>query len=438
MFNFPSCTDYSSRPLNLLARPVVALHLTAEIMCSSCTANQNEWWWWSWLVCDAAWSAGRLNVMVHCVDEFQKLVLMGFLAWFDDAQSEILPEMICVWHQAQEVNWKDLPLDLLSKVASHGAGQEMRGVCKSWKCGFDCSTKKIIIRVPAGVVRPAPTALPSFERYQSLRSLQFLYCEMANLTGLQGLNKLRDLSLEGCVGVFDWLIRSFTSLSSLWKLDLTTSCIDEEAVFALKGLPLTSLSFKRCYQLGTPTAFASLSGMPLTDLDMSDVPGFIYSSTLSTLSCLSKLNLSDHYWSRVELPRIRNLPSLPLRLSEHFKKGHWGIFENYLSELAGLPLTFLDLGGCECLKDDQLWALQGLPLAILKLNYCPNLSDAGIRALRGLLLADLDVSGLNITTKCLGVLANMPLKRLNVSSCRRLMVQDVHFLVLSGVEVRGP
>lgn len=108
------------------------------------------------------------------------------------------PPSFMVFIQAL-AQWKDLPLELLSKVASgRDAMKVMRLVCPSWRTGYDDSVIKMMAKeiLSGGLpFTPLPTACGTFSR---LAKVVIVSCKLTerDMMGLHGAPRIQMLELS--------------------------------------------------------------------------------------------------------------------------------------------------------------------------------------------------------------------------------------------------
>jgi hypothetical protein len=104
----------------------------------------------------------------------------------------------------------------------------------------------------------------------------------------------------------------------------------------------------------------------------------------------------------------------------------------HLGPLEDMPLTALDLAGCQQLRD--LTPLKGMPLNRLNLAQCTQVRD--LSPLKGMRLTSLDLG--NCTeVRDLMPLQGMPLTHLNVANFRQLDLTQLEGLPLTSLELYG-
>lgn len=150
---------------------------------------------------------------------------------------------------ANSPDWKDLPPELLLKVATSCSGvqNQMRGVCQSWKTGLEaCSTQLTIFG------SALPTDLGA--RFTALSTLD----------------------LKGCTpGMTPRGLRSLRSLPSLAVLAMEMSAADitDASMAALLNLRLTRLDFELAGErsLFTDTHLTRLAGKSIQSMGAVDM-----------------------------------------------------------------------------------------------------------------------------------------------------------------------
>lgn len=291
-----------------------------------------------------------------------------------------------------QVSWKDLPLELLGKIASGrkelGA---MKEVCKSWRSGFQNSITRITVRVPV----PHPEPIPGILRFGGLRTLR-LYGDVSNLNlrALRG-SSVRELEL-GC------------SDGDLLKFMST-----------LKGAPLTSVSLLEGFPTLTDAYIEVLKGLPLTKLSLGQMRGenhfysatssgaaevtgrgFEHLGTFSQLNHLTLVHIIPKFVSPSDFSALRGLPLRTLKFAtvndltseEAQNPEAVELFDlgSVFRELRGVPLTDLWVtDGLQELSDGGLRALKDMPFTNLRLDDYGTISDEGMLCLRGMPLTAL-------------------------------------------------
>lgn len=376
-------------------------------------------------------------------------------------------------------SWKDLPPELLLKVA-HGSdgGCGMNGVCSSWKQSLEATCTKIIL---SGSALPQNLAT----RCPSLTALDLRGCISVSALALQQLEPLHLASLalkldqddltedrdeDECV---EMLLRDDYKLSNAIVSSLETLQIPETSLVlhvdidfnedtvtqdALRRLNLTTLELAgldfsqpcRFYYLTCARSLVEyvVWGLPLVKLDISYIA---VNSDLEYLSScrfpLTQLSLANCDVTDAGIEFLRQLPLTDLNLSGCTKLTDATLFA--LAEM-GFPLTALDISGWDRVgrrayglmfheegtrfSDSGLEALRGSPLKSLSVSLCEN-SDGNFEALRGMNLEVLDFTRMPevVYDGSLEVLEGMPLKLLNLADCHR--ITDVGLLHLHGMSL---
>lgn len=173
-----------------------------------------------------------------------------------------------------QVYWEDLPFELECLIASFGAGKDMRGVCSSWKKGFERTTTKIAIRGPIWQsyfdlfrAKPALVLPPnSFQKFESLKVLEISHLNLSKITHFQGLARVEEIHLVECFGISPSLIRSLRGLPHLKRLSEFEGLVGD-GILALEGLPVTKLNLPHCQDLKAEE-IQVLRGLPLESLHL--------------------------------------------------------------------------------------------------------------------------------------------------------------------------
>lgn len=178
----------------------------------------------------------------------------------------------------------------------------------------------------------------------------------SGLKSLQGLPSLRALCLQ------DWVpSRSLSAggFSAFRRLPLTSldlsdpeGCqgfVDDDFLWQLRGLPLTSLNLAGCSCL-SDYGMEALKGLPLTSLSLRGVG---YDVTDEGVRFLEGMKLVS-----VELSA--------------------GCSDDGIIALWGMPVTSLSLWGCDKISDIGLGYLCGIPVTSLDLSGCDAVTDEGL------------------------------------------------------------
>lgn len=215
-----------------------------------------------------------------------------------------------------QVNWKDLPADLLCRIVTSqdfpcyekGCRRKMRSVCSDWRTGLDSIA---LVLKPESALVPLPLNLA--QRFPSITTLH-----------------------------------SYNISSQDWFQDLA-------------GLPLTDLSMSMDMDDVTPANMAVLRGLPLTRLDLRGVE-------------LSQAN-PEQVLTDDRLKAFEGLPLVNLYLSGWTGNGRYfrrvSFTDAGLQHLRGMPLKSLTLGAGVPLTDAGFEVLRGnTTLTSLKLYRC--------------------------------------------------------------------
>lgn len=230
---------------------------------------------------------------------------------------------------------------------------------------------------------------------------------------------------------------------------------DAGLAHAVSGLLIAHLGLRGCVKL-TPAAFETLQGLrgvPLTGLDLGNCPGLVTNSRLAGLRGLPLTSLSLRGNPKVSTPGLEHLRGMPLKtlsLKGCFQNPPPANARSSLEPLRGLPLTSLDLGstkmvaaqyvgcrssflkldlpltslnlrGCDWVEDSVISGLKGTPLNTLDLGRCKGLTHWSLCKLRGLRLTSLSL--LDSPSRLWGrdwVLEDLPLTSLDMGRCRWL------------------
>ena len=186
---------------------------------------------------------------------------------------------------------------------------------------------------------------------------------------------------------------------SAWRVVLPSGFLTSEEVLLLARVS------RRANQLvAAPGSWPRHVAFTWMDLDMAMAR--LHSATFKqktlALKVLSPVEPST-------LARLRGVRVVELVLF-HCKTTNAG-----LKSLRGLPLTSLDICGCDEITDAGLAHLRGLPLNVLHLFFCPNITDDGLAHICGLPLTSLRlVHSLRITDAGLAHLCGLPLSHLHL------------------------
>ena len=270
--------------------------------------------------------------------------------------------------------WADLPLELLSKIASgQDALKPMLLVCKSWAQGYEGSVSTIHVQLDAAI--PMLKTMPQIQRFELLRSLH-LTGDLQN-TGLQCLrgSRVRSLVLSDCQGVSSALLET------------------------LRGTQITKLSMFGCWEVGDE-CMETLAGLGLSVSGLflaGCCVGDLGLEALRGLKSLSSLRFMEFDTSRVTGAGFRALRALPLTsLEVGGDEEHGDPFEDdfmdfdSVKELRGLPLTHLWINGSGWITNEGFSGLEGMPLTSLEVSQCcTGFSDAALFSLQGMPLQSL-------------------------------------------------
>lgn len=248
--------------------------------------------------------------------------------------------------------------------------------------------------------------LKNLLQIKGLLALKLGWCDLKNTqikSIAEQLPKLMHLNIQGASHLTAETFQALTQLSQLERLDLSATDVNDailEPIADLKKLEelylndclnisdeglkllqnnkeLTVLVLKNCPKI-TDAGLAPLANLPqLVSLDLSDCPK-ITSSGLSLLAPLEKLAiLKLHACSEiVSLSPLKNLPQLTgldLFLT--------GINDASLKAIQHLPLTWLNISGCD-ISDAGLCEIGLLKdLTSLNLTGCHRINDAGLGCL---------------------------------------------------------
>lgn len=238
--------------------------------------------------------------------------------------------------------------------------------------------------------------------------------------------------------------QSLARLSGLQLEALTFNQCDglvTEDLRAVAKLPLKELDLGRVDDL-EPAGMQILNSLPLEKFAMNDGGGFYANPEfLSGFPHLKSLEMDDCAFGDRHLAAIRALPIERLSAEGSY------ISEDGFDDLAALNLLELGLGGNRHLDrmDRLLKCLKGSRLNKLDLSDLGCFRSADMKFLRGLALEELVLRLNHISERHLLYLADLPLKKLDLSftsgftgaSLRRLceMGLPLESLSLSGVEL---
>lgn len=355
--------------------------------------------------------------------------------------------------QEMTVDWgQGLPLDVLGLVAKAGGlhgMKAMREVSRDWQQGFELGVCRVTVRI-ARQQRALPSRDLTFQRFPLLTRLDISESTISEawLQTLHTFPRLNSLAL-GCQtnrvqpSNSNSLGTRLTDagLTLLRGLSLTrlrlSRCDELTELGALVGMRLTALDLSGCLELN-PAALYVLKEVPLTQLSFKST--FFYDIPNLSLNCLSgmalqSLDLSDMLDTDVMGGKEIDALLEPLRGTPLTRLGlrFWSISNAGLEHLRGLPLKILDLYCCAQLEN--LEPLRGMPLTVLGLNSCLNLTNTSLAALRGMAITSMDLSGSPWLTE-FGLLEmeflDMPLIHLNVSYCCMLSDEIKTWLLKAG------
>lgn len=362
----------------------------------------------------------------------------------------------------QNAGWKDLPIELLSKIASgRDELKAMRLVCSSWQLGFEDSVTKMAFAHPYSNWRNPSPPFPAarvFPCVISVRVRNFCLLEDA-VSGLQESSCLQSLELESCrFGKSFCICDEVEALSSLRKLTVLKSCLGDNELWEIAQISqLASLTLdNNGISEGGLAYLSHLSG--LTELALLDFchTSEIFLSALSSLP-LVKLEipavlLSDYGFSHIaKLVQLRELnlykccceifcndgfaelsalTSLQRLNVGGFDDGDVQIDDVDLASIQGLPLMDLGLYCADRITDDGLKSLRNMPLTRLELSFCGNLTGGSFPiAFHRMPLTVLDLTGTyGLTANGLAFLANLPLTDLNLCRCPAVDDESLEFL----------
>lgn len=176
---------------------------------------------------------------------------------------------------------KDLPLDMLSKVAAgRKALRTMRRVSHTWQSGFELSVSSLTITKIGPLPPPGYTLA---QRFSGLTSLDLGGCRIKAkwLRKLKAFTRLARLVLGATnpFGSDDPLALRLkdADLQYLQGMRISTldlqgcSCLTDAGLDALRGLPLSSLNLDGCSKL-TAVGLGALRGMPISRLSLCECP----------------------------------------------------------------------------------------------------------------------------------------------------------------------
>lgn len=302
---------------------------------------------------------------------------------------------------ANTVPWKDLPNDVVLKIAGSCGGlhNEVRGVCPAWKRAVEADAAALTI---------INSALPPNlgVRFPAITKLNLQSCNPP-LTP-------RDLRT---------LKRDLPPTTATLTLTATPPELTGETLGLLGSLPLASLTLKAAPEELTTELTNALRGLgarlPRLDLELAGERLHFVDTHLRRLARLpiARLDLSGTDVSDSGLAVLRDLPLLrDLDLSGASKKKRSDFSDGGLERLRGLPLTSLNLGGGWNFTDRGLEALRGMRLKSLDLSDCRFSSD-GLNVLRRMPLSSLNLSGLEgASFEGLCIVCHLPLTDLGLCS----------------------
>lgn len=338
---------------------------------------------------------------------------------------------------ADGIDWDQrMPLDVLAAVAGgRNDLKAMRLVCHGWQAGFERSVSSITVSRKGALL---PEAASLAQRFPWLSSLDIGDSQMDEsfLGQLNRLPRLRTLTL-GRSSVLRGSESSFaerltdTGLKSLWHLPVTSLDLNGcEAVTdaGLKHLywmgQLKTLNLSGMVNITTKGLFITfvischlISSLSLGGCDLKSV----YEDGLQFVlrwKPLTSLDIEDcPLFSDLEMSGLRGKALISLSLGRSWTEPNL-VTDAGLENLAGMPLTHLDLMGSTHITGSGFSHLQGTPLASLNLAACREILDSSLALLRGLPLTNLDLQECTLVTDVgLAHLHGMPLARLDLAGC---------------------
>lgn len=364
---------------------------------------------------------------------------------------------------AGEIDWEGLPPNVLLLIAGgRDALKAMRGVCHTWKDGFDANVSKIRVTKEGP---PLPLGHEFAERYPGLTCLSFRQPPAGRGDRLWGLGPPPE---EVPLG-------QLSCLPKLASLDLSGRQVSKSELEDVRVLPLVHLVLRRCQfnvlgrdrfqnviMADSLESIKSLRGMQLSSLDLGKCKA-LYSRGRELLECLvgmplvalkldgaydlrkysalkhlrgmplTCLDLDGCIFPNVDLEYLKGFPLTHLRVGSLGPQRNDPLNDAGLAFLLDLPLTSLSLESV--ITDAGMPLLRNLPLTDLTISNSPGVTDSGIPHLRGLPLTRLSLWGLDqISDTALEGLVGMPLGELGLDYCSQLT--DVGLGYLHGLPLR--
>lgn len=347
--------------------------------------------------------------------------------------------------------------------------------------GFDMSVTKIHItgrspyppgrvHLPGGEVE---LALPDFSRkFTEVRKvkLSFFSLQETSLDTLHWASNLESLHLFACDGLSTRCLFGLynTPISSL---NLEYSLVSSEFIGAVRQFRTATPQHPKLHSLGlsyvwsnvatrsglTTTILKTMLGMPgLQELDISGYSNCLSSEGFQALRTFPDLQVlvmrdSNRYLVANAGKGVGFRRLTVLDVSDDFYRN--GFFDDrHLSNLRGVPLNTLVMGGCQRITDEGvkflkgfpltdltldsphitskgILALEGLPLTRLHLTFCGVLGDEILKSFKKMPLRDLSLGywnenrvGHTITDSGLQYLWDLPLTKLNLALCELVTV----------------
>lgn len=246
---------------------------------------------------------------------------------------------------------------------------------------------------------------------------------------------LRKLDLGCEFSGYRRLRRFLLTQPLLDTLNLGCFCTGLESMFAIRGLPITSLDLGDCGEFFKQSYFEILRSLPLKHLGLGIHSNFLKEEMMSFVQGLPSLSSLDlgcvHGFTNDNLAALKGMQLTSLQT----QYGYCGSYNKFsdagLTALLGMPLQVLVLSGVG-FTDAGLVFLRDMPLTSLSLASSL-ISDAGLKVVRKFSLTSLGLDNTNITDAGLEFLCGMPLQTLKL---RKTKVTDRGLGFLEGLPLQ--
>lgn len=305
--------------------------------------------------------------------------------------------------------WEELPAELLLKIAHSCSGTSgMRGACRAWRTGLESVITKLCIESwPAKLSSQLACRFPLLECFEVLshlyvpKKLDALRDLSLSRLALKVPSRLSDRKLQH---IFDKLRELRVDELVLWEKGFP---VKEDILSRLHGLPIFRLDVKGI----TDSGLLKIRTLPLTSLRLCD-------------GSEEKMNINDS--------GLVSLRGMRLREFIIFTFTPWqNLTDRGLSAFQGMPLTLLELHGCNGITNEGLEVFRGMSLTSFSFYPARNITDAGLEVLRGMPLTHISLRGCkypHVTPRGLENLRGMPLTSLVLDS-----VTDLGLEVFKGM-----